>query len=293
MENPIFKKDKHVRVRSPKLMLLVLFYNLGITLLMSIAYLLIYKNSTHEITAKYQDTLFLYIVVSIFQAILLIMIIPAFTASAISGEKERQTFDILITSKIKPKTIIFGKLASSISVMLLLLISSLPIISMVFSIGGVKIKDVIIYIIVCTFEAFFIGSIGIFFSTISKTTTKAVVATYITLFVLIIGNIALLEILHMLISKQLPEELYTESTQIVADLKNLVCICLINPLVTIAKLLFDQTGNTSVFLKYEDEIGICNTVIRTYWIPLSICIQTLIGGILIGISIKNVGKIQK
>ena len=213
---------------------------------------MIYQKNAMGTNATYRDTLFLYLLLGLFQAVLLVMIIPAFTAGTISGEKERQTFDILITSNVTPKTIVFGKLASSISVMLLLITSSLPTLAIVFTIGGVDIVDIFIFIIVCTFEAIFVGSIGIFYSTVCKSTTKAVFATYITIVVLIVGSVAVLEVLHILITKQVRAELnLNNSTRRVADLKNIVCIGLVNPLVTIARVLFCQTGNLNTFLQYQ------------------------------------------
>uniref|UniRef100_UPI00289859C5 hypothetical protein n=1 Tax=Anaerosporobacter sp. TaxID=1872529 RepID=UPI00289859C5 len=73
MDNPIFKKEQKVRARSPKLMLLIVGYNLLLVLLMAIAYVSIYgENQQIGRVARYQDTLILYMLIGVFQFVLLL-----------------------------------------------------------------------------------------------------------------------------------------------------------------------------------------------------------------------------
>ena len=295
MDNPIFKKEQKVRARSPKLMLLIVGYNLLLLILMVVAYVSIYgENQQIGRGARYQDTLILYMLIGVFQFVLLLLIVPAFTAGTITGEKERQTFDILITANRKPLAIIIGKLGASVSTMLLLIISSLPIVAIVFSVGGVSITDVFLYVIVCFLEAVFIGSIGLFFSSVSKNTTKSTVATYVTILLLVIGTATVLGILYLVVSKQINyNEFAAEAIKIVTDLKSTVWILLINPLVTVVALLMEQTGNESLFAQYINEVGRCNTLILEHWVAISIAIQTVVAVVLIYLSTKNIDRIKK
>lgn len=295
MDNPIFKKEQKVRARSPKLMLLIVGYNLLLVILMVVAYVSIYgENQQIGRVARYQDTLILYMLIGVFQFVLLLLIVPAFTAGTITGEKERQTFDILITANRKPLAIIIGKLGASVSTMLLLIISSLPIVAIVFSVGGVSITDVFLYVIVCFLEAVFIGSIGLFFSSVSKNTTKSTVATYVTILLLVIGTATVLGILYLVVSKQINyNEFAAEAIEIVTDLKSTVWILLINPLVTVVALLMEQTGNESLFAQYINEAGRCNTLILEHWVAISLMIQTVVAVVLIYLSTKNIDRIKK
>lgn len=277
MDNPIFKKEQKVRARSPRLMLLIVGYNLGLVFLMVIAYLSIYgTNQQIERMARYQDTLMLYVLIGVFQFALILLIVPAFTAGMITGEKERQTFDVLITTNRKPIEIIIGKLGSSVSMILLLIVSSLPILAIVFSVGGVSLIDIVLYVILCSFEAVFVGSIGLFFSSISKSTTKSTVSTYITILILVIGTAIVLGILYLLLSKQ-----------------NTVLILLINPLVTVVALLMRQTGNETLFAQYINQVGSCNTLILEHWIAISVVIQMVVAVVMIYLSTKNIDRIKK
>ena len=295
MDNPIFKKEQKVRARSPKLMLLIVGYNLGLVFLMVIAYLSIYgTNQQIERMARYQDTLMLYVLIGVFQFALILLIVPAFTAGTITGEKERQTFDVLITTNRKPLEIIIGKLGSSVSMVLLLIVSSLPILAIVFSVGGVSLIDIVLYVIVCSFEAMFVGSIGLFFSSISKSTTKSTVSTYVTILLLVIGTAIVLGIVYLLVSKQINyNEAATEATKVVTDLKNTVLILLLNPLVTVVALLMRQTGNETLFAQNINQVGSCNTLILENWVAISVVIQMVVTVVMIYLSTKNIDRIKK
>lgn len=295
MGNPIYKKEQKVRARSPKLMLLIVGYNLGLVLLMVIAHVSVYgTNKQFERMARYQDTLMLYILIGVFQFVLILLIVPAFTASTITGEKERQTFDVLITTNLKPLEIIIGKLGSSVSTILLLIISSLPILAIVFSVGGVSLIDIVLYVILCSFEAMFVGSIGVFFSSISKNTTKSTVSSYVTILLLVIGTAIVLGILYLFVSKQINYNgTATEVARGVTDLKNTVLILLINPLVTVVALLMRQTGNEILFAQYINQVGSCNTLILEHWVAISVVIQMIIAVVMIYLSTKNIDRIKK
>lgn len=292
MNNPIFKKEQKVRARSPRLMLLLVGYNLGLVILMAIAFISIY-GAKHG-TAKYQDTLILYILIGVFQFALLLLIVPAFTAGTITGEKERQTFDVLITASKNPLTIILGKLSASVSTMVLLIVSSLPILAIVFSVGGLSLIDIILYVLVCFLEAVFIGSIGLFFSSFSKNTSKSTVLTYVTILLLVVGTAIVLGIFYLIVNKQISYDEYsTQATTIVTDLKNVVWILLINPLITVVALLMEQTGNVSLFAQYMDRVGTCNSFVLKHWVVISVVIQMVIGMVLIHLSAKNIDRIKK
>lgn len=295
MDNPIFRKEQKVRARSPKLMLLLVGYNLGLVMLMVIAYLSIYgSNQQIEKMARYQDTLMLYVLIGVFQFALILLIVPAFTAGAITGEKERQTFDVLITTNRKPLEIIIGKLGSSVNMVLLLIVSSLPILAIVFSVGGVSLMDIVLYVILCSFEALYVGSIGLFFSSVSKSTTKSTVSTYVTILILVIGTAIVLGILYLLVSRQINYNGdATEATRVVTDLKNTVLILLINPLVTIVALLMKQTGNGILFEQYINQVGSCNTLILEHWVAISVTIQMVVAVVMIYLSTKNIDRIKK
>jgi ABC-type transport system involved in multi-copper enzyme maturation permease subunit len=125
----------------------------------------------------------------LFQVALLAFITPALTAGAISGERERQTIDLLFVTPIPPFSIIWGKLLASMSFMVLLLALSVPIFSLVFLIGGIELDQMVYAFLVVGVTALTLGFIGIAFSTFFRRTLVATVAAYGAAFVLLIGTL--------------------------------------------------------------------------------------------------------
>jgi ABC-2 type transport system permease protein len=125
----------------------------------------------------------------IFQVVLLAFITPALTAGAISGERERQTIDLLFVTPIAPFSIIWGKLLASMSFVVLLLTLSVPIFSLVFLFGGIELDQMVYAFLVTGVTALTLGLMGIAFSTMFRRTLAATVAAYGAAFVLLFGSL--------------------------------------------------------------------------------------------------------
>lgn len=136
--------------------------------------------------ASYGHQLFLYLI--LFQMGLIAFVTPALTAGAISGERERQTIDLLFVTRIPPFSIVWGKLIASMSFVILLLLLSVPIFSLVFLFGGIELDQVVTSFLVTLVAALTLGLIGIAFSSIFPRTLPSTVAAYGVGFVLLAGT---------------------------------------------------------------------------------------------------------
>ena len=125
-----------------------------------------------------------------FQVILLTFITPGLTSGAISSERERQTIDLLFVTRLRPFSIIWGKLLASMSFVVLLLVLSVPIFSLVFLFGGIELDQVVYAFLVTLVTALTLGALGIAFSTWLRRSLVATVVSYVGAFVLIVGTLA-------------------------------------------------------------------------------------------------------
>ena len=105
-------------------------------------------------------------------------IAPAFTAGAVTAERERQTLDLLKTTLLLPGSLIRGKLGSALSYVVLLLLAALPLQSLAFLLGGVSLAEVLIATTILLVTALAFGSVGLFFSSLMRRTMGASVLTY-------------------------------------------------------------------------------------------------------------------
>lgn len=72
-----------------------------------------------------------------------IFLVPAFTAGAISGEREQDTYDALYTTLLRPATIILSKIAASAGYVLLLVLAAAPAAFVLFFLGGISLATLL------------------------------------------------------------------------------------------------------------------------------------------------------
>ncbi len=238
-----------------------------------------------KLTAEIQYTSFLdlYLFVATLEFVLILLITPALTAGAISGERERQTLDLMMTTRLKPGQLVRGKLMSSFSTVLLLMISSFPVLSLVFIYGGVTLWDVVQLLLSYGLAAWLVGCIGIFCSCVCQKSTIATVAAYSATGILTIGTILLYRM----------EDVFLQMSA--ADgsgfLRNLL---LFNPICTFERMLTTQMGNEGSSLFLGMFLGNLGTVFYgEFWEPLSVAAQLGLSLIFLRLAIGRMTVGQK
>jgi len=131
----------------------------------------------------------IFTVLSIFQLILVCFIAPAFTAGQISLEREKQTLDLLVSTPMRPGAIVIGKLAAALAFVVLMIVAAVPITAIVLMYGGAAIGDIVRQQVVLLASAMLLGTVGLFFSALTKRTQAATVLTYITMLALTLGTV--------------------------------------------------------------------------------------------------------
>jgi ABC-type transport system involved in multi-copper enzyme maturation permease subunit len=114
---------------------------------------------------------------------------PALAAGAISGERERQTFDVLLVSRMTAGAIVFGKLVSSVAFMLLLILSALPLFAAVFLFGGIDFEQFMVTQLLTVTTAVSIGAVSLFLSAAFRRTLSSTVVAYGVAFAGMIGTL--------------------------------------------------------------------------------------------------------
>lgn len=120
----------------------------------------------------------LYTLLLMIQIFLILFITPAFTATTINGEKERQTFDLLLCSRLSPFSLIGGKLLAGMMNALLLIAASLPVFSLVFFFGGVSPEQALQALAVSIVTALIAATLGVFCSAIFQRPAASTAVTY-------------------------------------------------------------------------------------------------------------------
>lgn len=293
--NPVYKREVTVSARSFRLALILLVFN-GILAL--VALLNMYSTLAQvRLTAEIQYTSFLdlYLFVAALEFIMLIFIMPAITAGSISGERERQTLELMLTTKMKPWEIVIGKLAASLSTMALLIVSSFPILAMVFVYGGVTFKDVAMLILCYMAAALFAGSIGICCSAFFGKTTASTVAAYGLLGLVVLGTYGINQFAYYMSSVHVDSYLASigqVSGQ--ASSGGFLYLLLVNPTVNFLMLISRLTGREQTVSAVTSWFGTHEqTAVSSGWIGISIVLQLVLAMVLIWVAIQAVAVTGK
>ena len=184
---------KEIQVKSKKAGLSLWIMILGIVLALAALITMIVVNSTIVANGSVDSSTFVtfFMVIVVIEAVIFFFITPAVTAGAIANEKERQTLDVLLTTNMSPWQIIWGKYWSSIANVLVIIMSTLPFLSVVFLFGGVSFFEVMAVLLTMMCEVMYMGTFGILMSTAVKKTNAASVLCYIMLLAVTFGTISL------------------------------------------------------------------------------------------------------
>lgn len=290
--NPVYKRETMVSSRSFKLPLILLVFNgiLALVALLNMYSTLAQVRLTAEI--QYSSFLDLYLFVAVLEFVMLIFIMPALTAGGISGERERQTLELMLTTRMTPAEIVLGKMMASLSTMSLMIISSFPILAMVFVYGGVTLNDIIVLLLCYVAAALFVGSLGICCSAVFRKSTLSTVVSYGLMAVVVIGTYAVNQ--FAVYMSQMHADIYLASVGQSAAGGNsggFMYLLLMNPTSTFIATMMRLTGTgvdradyavTSWFGEREVNMVLSN------WVECSIMIQLLLAMVFVWIAIKAI-----
>lgn len=176
--NPIMKKEFKVTARSMKFAWGLMAYEAvqAYIFIMTVSMLSMQSGYDHQNT--YNKLINLFPMMGIAQVCMVALVVPVMTASSISGEKERQTFDILLTTCLSPMEIVYGKVFSAVAEVLLYVTASIPVMALAFVLGGLSWWVLFLFLIVIFVFATFVGSVGVFCSSISSKSVSSITRTY-------------------------------------------------------------------------------------------------------------------
>lgn len=188
MMNPVLRREAITSLRGWKNYAVLTFYLL---MMITGAGIFFYASvfQSYRFSFDPQNIVYLYVTLAAIQMALIVLSVPALAAGSISGERERQTLDLLLVTKLSPFSIVTGKLLSSMAFVLLLIISTLPVFSITFYFGSLGIGSLLMMIGFTLTTAYMLGGISVFFSCIYKRTVVSIMLVYIITGVLCFGTL--------------------------------------------------------------------------------------------------------
>ena len=199
VKNPVLRKELTSRMSIRRMskasrLALTLFMAIGLP----IVYLVIARALFVNSSVRDGRDIFGVIAVG-FQMAFAVLLAPTVTSGVITLEREKQTWNALLLSRLTSWDIIWGKLLGSVIPALAMQLIFIPILIMAALKGGVSLGNFIgaeVFVVFCTF---FYGIIGMFFSWICRRTQLAAASAMATVMISIVASPVLLALWQYLI----------------------------------------------------------------------------------------------
>ena len=182
-ENPVLQRELLVNLRTNRAFLLLAVYQL---LLAGVVLLAWPTAERLDLTSNPPSATKLVNLFFLGQYVIASLMAPSFAAGAITGEKERKTYEMLLASPLRPGAIVLGKMVASLTHLGMLILASLPIIVLCLPLGGVSFYEVLAAYLGLIVSVILFGAIGVFCSSYFQRTSSSLVVSYLIILPLVI-----------------------------------------------------------------------------------------------------------
>lgn len=280
--NPVLRNESKIAVRSIKFTLMIFAY----IAVLSIAVMIYYSSVNQQVFSNglyLQSSKLFYVVMAIGQAVLLLFIVPALSSTSICSEREKQTLDILLSSKLTPIQIIIGKVSASSLRVIILIISTMPLYAIGSLTGVIKISNILELIVFFIVNTIFVSSIGVFISTCAKTSKVSTTLSYALVLAIYMGIIVITWVILII-------TIYNKdmSGTALTTMPKALPIVYLSPVVGFVSLLLNQVGLGSEFSGIFSEFGI-----SMYSEYISIVVQLVLSGLFIYLASVKLNPLNK
>lgn len=289
--NPILKKEMVVGSRSMKMSWAIMAVSGILTSIVVFVLLITGVTSSYGGGYSYQSLVVLFPVLGCTECGLLSLMVPVITSGSISGERERQTLDIMLTTPISPFSIVLGKLWSAMMIVMMYMIASIPVMAIAFILGGLSWWNLLGLFVMLLYLGIYVGSVGIFCSSIVKKSIAATILTIVIGIGIIIGTALIYYIGYISVNA------YYMSTgnASINDYLGPIPVFLFNPYSPIFDFMVRAISNSSIYdIVVSANSGALFSVIYRFWIPISMGINLLISyGFLKMAAARINGKVKR
>ncbi|MCX7682960.1 MAG: ABC transporter permease [Anaerolineae bacterium] len=225
---------------------------------------------------------------------------PAFTAGAICGERERQTYALLRTTLLPARKLVYGKLLPTLTYMSLLILAALPLKGLAFVMGGVTVEEFILVLVFLAVTTLFFATLGLFFSSLVRTTRASTVLSNVTALLLTVGLPVLMLILVALTAPNVTSSWLTDDSSL-SWRSEVILACLVvfvaslSPLSTAVATKLILEDNAIFYFWYE--LTASSTPIQRIPLPspwiIYVVLWTATAFILLAITIARVRRPER
>lgn len=305
--NPIVKKEMISTSRNIKIPIVLFLINaiLGLVCIAAISSFsgIEYEenfNTVSSIIFLSEDWRTICMGLMVAEFIVLFVFISVFTASAMAEEREKQTYEMLITTSYSRVKIIVGKIMTGIIIIMTFMISTLPFLVLMFSYYFVEFRYLLLFLLYGIITGIFLGSVSACIAARVSSARGAGVAGFVGMFIFVAGTL-----LYALLYTSLKDLIinwdyyindnYLKYTDV--QMGAVKYIYLFNPALTVDAVLSKILGCSYLFRSDLNAIISSETsfpeFIMDNWIWISTVLQLIVAVLLIWFASKRIDPLYK
>ncbi|MBE5924488.1 MAG: hypothetical protein E7271_08480 [Lachnospiraceae bacterium] len=287
--NPILKKEMVVGSRSMKMSWAIMGVSAILTAIVVFTLLISQLTAAAGAIYDYSNLVVLFPVLGIAECVMLSLMVPVITSGSISGEREKQTLDIMLTTPISPFSIVLGKLMSAMMIVMMYMIASVPIMAIAFVLGGLSWWNLIGLFIILIYLGIYVGSVGIFCSSVVKKSIAATILTIVIGLAIIIGTSLIYSV-----TMSIATMYYMTSGTMKPDYYlGPVFVFLFNPYSPIFDFMVRAMSDSSIYdMVSNAQLHPLVALMYRFWIPISMGINLLISFGFLKLAAARVGNVK-
>jgi len=187
--NPVLAKELRTVMRQKRSRSVTTFYLIILAAITLLFYVTIISTNTVYPNPDIRRILgkIVFLAITIVEFMTVILIAPLFAADSITAERENKTLDLLQVTSLLPESIIKGKLFASITYILLLLLTGVPLKISAFLFGGITIAELMVSAVLLITSTIFLCSLSIWASVRLDRTSTAMGFAYAISSIVLLG----------------------------------------------------------------------------------------------------------
>ncbi|MGH9066550.1 MAG: ABC transporter permease, partial [Acidimicrobiales bacterium] len=184
--NPIVAKELRSRMRSWRAPAVLVGYLAVVGIIGYTAYDLTVGSGPADVRTIGQVGMVVFIVLAASVLAVMALLVPGLVGGVVSGERDRQTLDLLLCTRVRPARIVVGKLVAALAFVVLLLAASVPLFGAALLLGGITLAQVLVMLLVALVTVAVLGAAALLCSVVLRRTTTSTIAAYLAAFALIV-----------------------------------------------------------------------------------------------------------
>ncbi|MEE3392971.1 MAG: ABC transporter permease [Lachnospiraceae bacterium] len=283
--NPILAKNLLIRTRSVKFAISIAAFDIILMLVSVFGYRISFNYNINDYI-DFSSATDIYMLSSLLLLFMMIMIIPSISCVGIAGERERASFDLLLSTGISPFRIIAGSFLESMIIIMIYAFSALPVLSIVFTVGGINLYNMAGLMLEIFLSAFFLVSFSVLASSLTGKIFRSTLISYIFIILTAVFTVVIPFIIYVMV-RYLGSSINTGE-----DLSWISYIFMLNPFMDIGIMLSHQFGDISYISALVSKFGIGSSMIDN-WELLSGGLRILFSVIFLLISSHVIDPVRK